>query len=293
MSEADPAQTEPAAPPTAEPAADDAPESTDASGDKLVLCPYCGAAQRGGQRCHTCGGLFEQLSQKATQIAMGPWYIRDKANPFRPGCSYEVIRKMVASGRIKPTTVIRGPTTRQFWSIARNVEGVAHLLGYCHHCGAHIDPNDTSCEICGASFKPIEMRNELGLRFRTTAEVEQAQRELDAEVSAATGVAPAPRKPRPRASLDASDAASAKKKGAGLLEDVLEEEAADNPAAPAGASLSAFETEDARDAPVTDADDRAAASGGVAISPAVWVLATLNVVAIIAVVLLYLWVQQG
>ncbi|NBC10602.1 MAG: hypothetical protein GVY24_02555 [Planctomycetes bacterium] len=224
---------------------------------------------------------------------MGPWYIRDKANPFRPGCSYEVIRKMVASGRIKPTTVIRGPSTRQFWSIARNVEGVAHLLGYCHHCGAHIEPTDANCEICGASFKPIEARNELGLRFRNKAEVEQAQRELDAEVAASTGVAPEPRKPRKRPSLDAADAASTKK-GAGMLEDVLDDETAGE-GEPAGAKLSAFETEDARQATPEDlgVEGPPAGDGRITVSPAVWVLATLNVVALIGVVLLYLWVQQG
>src|SRR5690348_425633 len=101
---------------------------------KLVLCPYCGHAQPAADRCEECRGLFEPLSRRATQISMGPWFIRDKANPFRPGCSYEVLRKQIAAGKIKPTTVLRGPTTRQFWSVARNVPGVAHLLGYCHRC---------------------------------------------------------------------------------------------------------------------------------------------------------------
>ncbi len=284
---------------------DDDDEKAHRPAEKVVLCPYCGTAQRKGDRCHSCGGLFEQLSQKATQLAMGPWYIRDKANPFRPGCSYDVIMKMVQSGRIKPTTVIRGPSTRQFWSIARNVEGVAHLLGYCHHCAARIEPTDASCEICGTVFKPVEARNELGLRYRDQAEVDRAQRELELEIAKATGTKPPPRKRPKRASLDAADKTSTKKSG-GMLEDVFEDEAAEN-AVTTGASLSAFETEDARD---PDANQFAesldgesgggyggvsggVSGGGVSVSPAVWVLATLNVVAMIGVLLLYLWVSRG
>ena len=60
--------------------------------NKIILCPYCGNTQKTPDRCEGCGGLFEPLSRKATQIKMGPWFIRDKNNPFRPGCSYEVLR---------------------------------------------------------------------------------------------------------------------------------------------------------------------------------------------------------
>lgn len=278
-----------------------------ASSDKLVLCPYCGATQRGGDRCQACGGLFELLSQKATQIGMGPWYIRDKANPFRPGCSYEVLTKMIAGGRIKPTTVIRGPSTKQFWSIARNVEGVSHLLGYCHNCGAHVDPDDKTCEVCQAKFKPIDTRNELGLRFRTQAEADQARRELDSQVAGeAPPAAPKPAGPRQRASLHASDAATLTKRR-GMLEDVLDDEAgdeADTPgaepstttAAPSrrrAASLSAFETESHRTIATRDDDDDDAPDQGTTVNPAVWVLITLNIVAVVGVVLLYLWFNRG
>ena len=37
--------------------------------EKLVLCPYCGHAQFGGDRCQACAGLFEPLSRRATQLA--------------------------------------------------------------------------------------------------------------------------------------------------------------------------------------------------------------------------------
>ena len=106
--------------------------------NRLTLCPYCGNTQSGGDKCGQCGGLFEPLSRKATQISMGPWYIRDPRMPFRPGCSFVVIKRQAKAGKIKSTTVLRGPTTRQFWSVARNVPGVAHLIGYCHDCAEKI-----------------------------------------------------------------------------------------------------------------------------------------------------------
>lgn len=161
------------------------------SSEKLVLCPYCGHAQFGGDRCEACGGLFEPLSRRATQLAMGPWQIRDKNNPFRPGCCYDVIKKMAAAGKIKSTTVMRGPTTRQFWSVARNVPGVAHLIGYCHACGSHVSPSDAKCGECGEVFTEPRERNTLGLHYKTDDEARRGQETLDAEIRG-EAVAPAP-----------------------------------------------------------------------------------------------------
>ncbi len=159
--------------------------SAAAGAAKVLLCPYCGQPQRSGvgedvERCKSCGGLFEPLSQIATQIAMGPWYIRDKQQPFRPGCSYDVLRKMLDAGRIRPTSVMRGPTTRQFWQVARNVPGVAHFLGYCHNCNFHVKPTDAKCPSCGAAFKEPDERDRLGLQFPTPESVERAERDLAA-----------------------------------------------------------------------------------------------------------------
>lgn len=169
---------------------------------KAVLCPYCGHTQKQrpgepvradgrvvGQRCDTCGGLFEPLSRKATQIAMGPWYLRDKRNPFRPGCSFDVVEKLIKLGQIGPTTVMRGPTTRQFWSIARNIAGVSHRLGFCHACGAKFDPDDepTHCPICEVEFKTPKHRNELGLAYPNRRAAESAQRSLDRQLALLQG----------------------------------------------------------------------------------------------------------
>lgn len=130
---------------------------------KLVICPYCGHMQPLADRCRSCGGLFEPLSRQATHNAMGPWFIRDENRPFQPGCSYETMIRLVERGKITSPSIVRGPTTRQFWTIAKRVPGIAHRLGHCHDCDASVDPGDQGCHACGAPFSVFLDRNFLGL----------------------------------------------------------------------------------------------------------------------------------
>ncbi len=130
---------------------------------KMVICPYCGDAQALAERCRACGGLFEPLSRQATHNAMGPWFVRDVDRPFQPGCSYETLLRLVERGRVTRFTIVRGPTTRQFWTIAKHVPGLSHLLGYCHQCDASVDAGDHACHACGAAFGAYMDRNYLGL----------------------------------------------------------------------------------------------------------------------------------
>ncbi len=133
-----------------------------ATAERPVLCPYCGGAAVGG-RCAACGGVLEPLSIQATQNEMGPWFIRDEARPFRPGCSYATIQRLAERGKITGLTVLRGPTTRQFWSFARNVRGVAHLIGECHNCHGPAGAEDYMCRSCGAVFEPPRDRQHFGV----------------------------------------------------------------------------------------------------------------------------------
>lgn len=128
-----------------------------------VLCPYCGHTQDDTRQCRRCRGLFEPLSRQATQNSMGPWHIRDEANPFTPGCSLETIGALIARGRIKPDSIVRGPTTHQFWRRAGDTPGLAHLLGSCHACHAPAHPNDKICPQCAESFLAPDDRQRLGL----------------------------------------------------------------------------------------------------------------------------------
>ena len=128
-----------------------------------ALCPYCGSITPTGARCSHCRGLLDPLSRQATTNTMGPWFIRDDAQPFRPGCSYHTLLGLIQRGKITRTTIIRGPSTRQFWMFAGKVPGVAHLLGVCHSCQEESHVEDFACNNCGAVFTAEEDRQRLGL----------------------------------------------------------------------------------------------------------------------------------
>lgn len=130
---------------------------------QMLICPYCGEAQPLSERCRACRGFFEPLSRQATHNSMGPWFIRDVKRPHRPGCSYETLVRLIERGLVDRFSIIRGPTTRQFWAVAKRVPGVAHLLGYCHNCDAHVEPTHHGCPKCGVPFGAYINRNYLGL----------------------------------------------------------------------------------------------------------------------------------
>lgn len=130
---------------------------------QTTLCPYCGHVSAIAKACERCRGVFEPLSRQASQNAMGPWFVRDESNPFLPGFSLSTLRQMVRRGRITPDTIIKGPSTRQFWAYARSVPGVAHLLGACHVCRAPANADLASCTACGTSFVVPDDREHLGL----------------------------------------------------------------------------------------------------------------------------------
>ncbi len=94
---------------------------------------------------------------------MGAWCVRDEHNPFKPGCSYETLRRLVERGKINAETIIRGPTTNQFWAFARDIQGVANLLGHCHNCHIEVRPDDYMCRACAAILSPNTDRQSLGL----------------------------------------------------------------------------------------------------------------------------------
>ncbi len=130
---------------------------------KVLICPYCGETQTSAERCRGCGGLFEPLSRRATHNAMGPWFVRDPGKPFHPGCNYETLVRMIDRGQVTKYSIVRGPTTKQFWTVAKHVPGVSHLLGYCHNCDASVDGGDHGCHVCGVPFGAYLDHNHLGL----------------------------------------------------------------------------------------------------------------------------------
>ncbi len=130
---------------------------------RSIVCPYCGSVTPDSGRCGQCNGRFDPLSRQATQNQMGPWEIRDDRVPFRPGCSYATLAKLIEQGVIGSETVLRGPSTRQFWMLAKHTPGVAHKLGVCHNCQSSVKPNAFSCPGCEATFEVERDRQHLGL----------------------------------------------------------------------------------------------------------------------------------
>ncbi len=153
---------------------------TQSSHAGTVLCPYCGHLQASGaERCEKCQGLFEPLSRMATQIAMGPWFIRDENMPYAPGCSYQIIKRKAQLGKLTAQSIIRGPSTHQFWMHADQVPGIANLIGICHDCGNQVNPNERICPSCHATFNTPDTRNELGLQYPTEEATHQARIHLE------------------------------------------------------------------------------------------------------------------
>ena len=130
---------------------------------RSIVCPYCGSVTPDSGRCGRCSGRFDPLSRQATQNQMGPWEIRDEKTPFRPGCSYATLVRLVDQRVISGETVLRGPSTRQFWMQAKHTPGVAHRLGICHNCQAEVKPDAFSCPNCEAAFDVERDRQHLGL----------------------------------------------------------------------------------------------------------------------------------
>lgn len=144
-----------------------------------VLCPFCGTSQAAAEiaatgTCKACRNRMDPMARIATHNAMGPWFVRDLTNPFAPGCSYETLAAMCARGRVKLVSVVRGPTTQQFWKLAAHTPGVAVLLGQCHACAEHVKVDDQTCPACHAQLRPpipvgvgrfmaIDDRQQLGL----------------------------------------------------------------------------------------------------------------------------------
>jgi|TARA_R110000782_G_scaffold20675_19_gene55904 hypothetical protein len=130
---------------------------------RAVLCPYCGGVTAQTGRCTACGGRFDPLSRQATQNHMGPWAIRDDRAPHRPGCTYETLCRLIDAGSVGLDSVVRGPSTRQFWTLARHTPGVSHRLGVCHNCREPVARDAFQCPSCHAPFTVDRDRQHLGV----------------------------------------------------------------------------------------------------------------------------------
>lgn len=162
----------------------------------MEICPYCGirnpitdAAPAAGVpiRCHECGGVLDDLSMTATQIAMGPWFFRQPNKPYGPGCDISILRKLIGAGRIKPDSAVRGPGSHQLWRKVKHIPGIAHLAGVCYSCGVNVKPDSKFCQDCGTKFVVPTQRNEWGLPTGPVSELVAEYRKTDGTMCVVCG----------------------------------------------------------------------------------------------------------
>ncbi|MFM1822046.1 MAG: hypothetical protein RI967_312 [Planctomycetota bacterium] len=133
---------------------------------RAILCPYCGdrhAPDPAHPECRACGGRFDAWSIAATQNDMGAWYVRDARRPHFVGFRHAALVAAIRAGEIGRDAIVRGPTTRQLWTIARRAQGIAHLFGRCHACQAPVTEAEPACAACGATPDAPAERNYFGL----------------------------------------------------------------------------------------------------------------------------------
>jgi hypothetical protein len=128
---------------------------------------------------------------------MGPWYVRDEDRPFMPGFNEAILRQQVTAGRITANTIVRGPTTNQFWTNAADAPGVSRLMGTCHSCHQPVEPTDTTCQFCKADMSLPDDVDALGLKYTTDEQRAQAQTDM-AEARAKPAPKPVPKQPPPK-----------------------------------------------------------------------------------------------
>ena len=86
--------------------------------------------------------------------AIGPWYVLQRRNPAAPGMRFETLLSFVRKGRVKPQSVVRGPTTHQLWRFASHVKGLSREFGLCYSCGGSISPQAQVCPQCNRLQDP-------------------------------------------------------------------------------------------------------------------------------------------
>jgi len=119
------------------------------------VCPFCGT-QRDSDvgACMHCSLEDTPTTRSATRGKLGPWYVLQSRNPSAPGMNFATLMVLVQKGRVTARSVLRGPTTGQFWRHAAKVKGVSREFGLCWNCGGEIAKNARACVHCKRLQEP-------------------------------------------------------------------------------------------------------------------------------------------
>jgi hypothetical protein len=116
------------------------------------VCPFCGTiGEKPDRPCARC--LMEDTPQtrQSTRWRLGPWYVLQSRNPSAPGMKYATLLALIRKGQISAKTIVRGPTTQQFWRLAGTVKGISREFGICWACGTAVHPTAINCPQCNKS----------------------------------------------------------------------------------------------------------------------------------------------
>jgi hypothetical protein len=120
-----------------------------------TVCPFCGS-QRDSDvgPCMHCSLEDTPTTRSATRSKLGPWYVLQSRNPSAPGMNFATLMILVQKGRVTARSVLRGPTTQQFWRHAAKVKGVSREFGLCWNCGGDVAKNARACSTCKRLQEP-------------------------------------------------------------------------------------------------------------------------------------------
>lgn len=119
------------------------------------VCPFCGTQRETDVgACLHCSLEDTPTTRSATRGKLGPWYVLQSRNPSAPGMNFATLMVLVQKGRVTARSVLRGPTTGQFWRYAAKVKGVSREFGLCWSCGGDVAKTARACPGCKRLQEP-------------------------------------------------------------------------------------------------------------------------------------------
>ncbi|MDB5320727.1 MAG: hypothetical protein JWN40_2358 [Phycisphaerales bacterium] len=119
------------------------------------VCPFCGTQRETDVgACMHCSLEDTPTTRSATRGKLGPWYVLQSRNPSAPGMNFATLMVLVQKGRVTARSVLRGPTTGQFWRHAAKVKGVSREFGLCWNCGSDVAKTARACAGCKRLQEP-------------------------------------------------------------------------------------------------------------------------------------------
>lgn len=125
-----------------------------------VVCPFCGSVNDRPSHdydntgCPRCTMADTPATRQATRARLGPWFVRQNRNPAAPGMKFDTLMALVKRGQVTAQSVVRGPTTNQFWRFAAQVKGLSREFGVCYNCATPVDQAATICPQCNRMQEP-------------------------------------------------------------------------------------------------------------------------------------------